>query len=373
MNKISTNFNMKNKLNVILNIKIPYISKNILIGKIFKYIKDEIVFNYSDNESKLMDVIKDNSLIEETINDYFVKLNQLNENIYIQLINQEIIKDIIYSNDQYLITSLYEDFLLLFLLDGKRFENGNNFVEFYRFIDILIQLRFLNIKDNNFAFVNENKTVHLLKIHDILFNNNINDKNTNKNKIGLMLAKILGFIFAYQNEINILLEIFSYMNKYIPNLIQIFEDIIINNEVKNEISERNPDYCRIVKESFFIVYESLLHSITKQYNKHNIMQSNVNNKINLEEEDSDLEEDDDEIKYENEIDGFSLLNNNIIIDNNEKNLLKEFGDITIEDIEKISKISVLLEKKMLLYSKELFMIKNLSNVFSVLNKISISL
>ena len=160
MNKISTNFNMKNKLNVILNIKIPYISKNILIGKIFKYIKDEIVFNYSDNESKLMDVIKDNSLIEETINDYFVKLNQLNENIYIQLINQEIIKDIIYSNDQYLITSLYEDFLLLFLLDGKRFENGNNFPEFYRFIDILIQLRFLNIKDNNFR-INVSKNIRI--------------------------------------------------------------------------------------------------------------------------------------------------------------------------------------------------------------------
>ena len=366
MNKISTNFNMKNKLNVILNIKIPYISKNILIGKIFKYIKDEIVFNYSDNESKLMDVIKDNSLIEETINDYFVKLNQLNENIYNELINQEIIKDIIYSNDKYLITSLYEDFLLLFLLDGKKFENGDNFQDFYRFMDILIQLRFLNIKDNNFSFTNENKTINLLKINDILFNNNINDKN--KNKAGLMLAKILGFIFAYQNEINILLEIFSYMNKYIPNLIKIFEDIIVYKEVKNEITERNPDYCRIVKESFFIVYESLLHCITSKYNKYNILKQNINNKINLE-EDSDLEEDDDEIKYENEIDGFSLLNNNIIIDNNEENLLKELGDIPIENIEKISKISDLLEKKMLLYSKKLFMIKNLSKIFVVLNKI----
>ena len=366
INKISTNFNMKNKLNIILNIKIPYISKNIILGKIFKYIREEIAFNYRNNENKLIDVIKDNSLIEETINDYFIKLNQLNENIYIELINQEIIKDILYSNDKILITSLYEDFLLLFLLEGKKFEDGNNFPVFYRFIDILIQLRFLNTKDNNYALVNENKTISLLKQYDILFGGGIND--INKNKTGLMLAKILGFIFAYQNEIFILLEILSYMSKYIPNLIQAFETIIINKEVKNEISERNPDYCRIIKESFFIVYESLLHCITKQYNKYNILQANSNNKINLEEEDSDLEdEDDNENDYEN--DDFSLFNNNsILLENNDKNLLQEFGDIPIENIETISKVSELLEKKMLLYSKELFMIKNLSKIFVILNE-----
>ena len=368
MNKISTNFNMKNKLNIILSIKIPYISKNILIGKIFKYIKNEIIFNYSNNENKLIDVIKDNSLIEETINDYYNKLNQLNENIYIELINQEVIKDIIFSDDKYLITSLYQDLLLLYLLDGKRFENGDNFNDFYRFIDILVQLRLLNTQEDNFAFANKNKTISLLKLNDILFKNNIKDIK-NKNKTGLIIAKILGFLFGYQNEILTLLEIFSYMSKYIPNLIKIFEDIIINKDIKNEISERNPDYCRIVKESFFIVYESLLHSITKQYNKYNIYESNKNeNKINVNDDDSDLEEDDDDIN----IDDFTILNNNIIndydYDNNEKDLLKQFGDIPIENIERISKISDLLEKKLLLYSKELFMIKNLSKIFEVLNK-----
>ena len=364
MNKISTNFNMKNKLNVILNIKIPYISKTVLIGKIFKYIKDEIKFNYSNNEIKLIDVIKDNSLIEETINDYYKNLNQYNENIYIEFTHNEIIKDIFASNDKYLITSLYQDFLLLFLLDGKIFENGDNFKDFYRIIDILVQLRFLNIQEDNFAFTGKNKTISLLKENDILFNNNITN-NKNKNKSGLMIAKILGFLFGYQNEIYTLLEIFSHMSKYIPNLIQIFENIVINKEVKNEISERNPDYCRIVKESFYIVYESLLHSIAKQYNKYNIIESNKNevNKINSKYDDSDLDDDDED-------DDFSLLNNNEINENPDeidKNLLKEFGDIPIQNIESISKISVLLEKKMLLYSKELFMIKNLSKVFEVLN------
>ena len=369
MNKISTNFNMKNKLNIILSVKIPYISKNILLGKIFKYLKDEIKFNYSNNENKLIDVIKENSLIEETIKDYYKKLNQLNENIYIELINQEIIKDIIFSNDKYLISSLYEDLLLLYLLEGKKFENGDNFNDFFKLIDILVQLRFLNIQEDNFSFANKNKSIPLLKTNDILFKNNIDDKN-NKNKSGLMIAKILGFLFGYQNEIFTLLEIFSYINKYIPNLITILENIVINKEVKNEISERNPDYCRIVKESFFIVYESLLHSITKQYNKYNILESNKNNsnnKIILNDEDSDLEEDEEENEINtNEL---SLLDNNIIIDNmKDKNILKEFGDIPIKDIERISKISILLEKKMLLYSKELFMIKNLSKIFEVLNK-----
>ena len=372
LNKISTNFNMKNKLNIILSIKIPYISKNILQGKIFNFIKKEIIFKYVTNEFKLIDVIKKNSLIEETVNDYNIALKQLNENIYIEMMNQEIIKDIIYSNDKYLIMSLYEDLLLLFLLDGKKFENGDNFKDFYRLIDILIQLRFLNTQEDNFAFVGKNKIIPLLEINDIIFKNNITE--SNKAKSGLMIAKILGFLFGYQNEIYTLLEIFSLISKYIPGLIKSFEDIVVNKEVRNEISERNPDYCRIVKECFFIVYESLLHSITKQYNKYNLLESNKSqiknpNRININDEDSDLDDDDED----EDIDmNFSIINNNnnVVYDfgNDVKNLLSQFGDIPIQNIESICKISILLEKKMLLYSKELFMIKNLSKIFEVLNK-----
>ena len=362
LNKISTNFNMKNKLSVILNIKIPFISKNLILPKIFKFIKDEIIINYQNNEMKLIDVITDNSLIEETINDYYKKLNQLNENIYIGLLNQEIIKEIIYSNDKYLITSLYQDFLLLYILDGKKFNNGDYFDEYYRFIDILVQMRFLNTNEDNFAFANKDKKIKLLKIYDILFNNNIKDNN--KNKYGLMLSQILGFLFGYQYEINTLLEIFRNMRKYMPNLLNTFEEIIINKEIKNEISERNPDYCRIVKESLFIIFESLLHCISKQYNIiENI--SKDKNEIKDEEYDSDLEDEDDDNFQE-----FSLLNNNINESQGEldKNLLNKFGNIPMSIIENISKSSILVEKKLLLYSKELFVIKNLAKIFSTLNK-----
>ena len=94
------------------------------------------------------------------------------------------------------------------MLDGEKFEDGNCFNDFYRIIDILIQLRFLNTKGNK---AEENKKRKLLKKNYILFNNNVDDKIDNifcVNKIGLMIAKILGFIFAYQNEIYILLKMF---------------------------------------------------------------------------------------------------------------------------------------------------------------------
>ena len=362
VNKISTNFNMKNKLSIILNIKIPYISKKIILPKIYKYIKDEIITKYQNNEYKLIDVITNNSIIEETINDYYKILNQLNENIYISLINQEIIKDIIFSNDKYLITSLYQDFLLLYILDGKKFDKGDYFDEYYRFIDILIQLRFLNTNEDNFAFANKNKNIKLLKLYEILFNNNIKDES--KNKTGLMMAKILGFLFGYQNEINTLLEIFANMRKYMPNLLNDLEVIISNKEIKNEISERNPDYCRIVKEAFFIIYESLLHCISKQYN---IIEDNSKDKNEIVEDeyDSDLEDDNDNFQE------FSLLNENKIEGDNgelDNNLLKKFGVIPMSCIENISKLCILLEKRMLLYSKELFVIKNLANIFKVLEK-----
>ena len=365
INKISTNFNMKNKLSVILNIKIPYISKNIILPKIFKYIKDEIILKYQNNENKLIDVITNNSIIDETINDYYKNLNQLNENIYICLMNQEIIKAIILSKDKYLIKSLYQDFLLLFILDGKKFDKGDYFSEFYRFIDILVQLRFLNTYDTNFSFANKDKQINLLKIYEILFNNNINDDN--KNKVGLMIAKILGFLFGYQNELNTLLEIYGNMRKYIPDLLTKLEEIISNKEIKNEISERNPDYCRIVKEAFYIIYESLLHCISKQYNSNIEDLSKDKNEIQNENEDydSDLEDDDND-----NFQDFSLLNNNNIDENNEldKNLLKQLGNIPMSCVENIGKSSVVLEKKMLLYSKELFVIKNLSKIFKILDK-----
>ena len=374
MNKISTNFNMKNKLSIILNIKIPLISKGIIIGKIFKYIKDEIILKYQANELKLIDVITDNSIIEETINEYNDTLNQLNENIYIALMNQEILKEIIYSDDTYLINSLLHDFILLFILDGKRFNDGEYFEELYRFIDILIQLRVLNIQENNFSFVNKNKSITLLKLYDILYNDNI--KSNNKNKIGITLAKILGFLFGYQNEINTLLEIYVFLRKHIPNLLQNLEDIISKKEIKNEISERNPDYCRIVKESFFIIYESLLRCISKQYdlnyNDEELNEEKEKNEIR-DEYDSDLENESDSNNEEN-LDDFTLFkndeavnnDNNIALEEN-KNNLNQFGVIPMACIENISKLSIDLEKKMLLYSKELFVIKNLTEIFKVLN------
>ena len=155
------------------------------------------------------------------------------------------------------------------------------------------------------------------------------------------------------------------MRKYIPNLLNIFEEVISKKEIKNEISERNPDYCRIVKESFFIIYESLLHCISKQYyNIEEIFPKEKNEIIN-EEYDSDLEEDNEDNFQE-----FSLLNNyeqkNNDNEETNKNLLNKFGEIPMSCIENISKYSIVLEKKLLLYSKELFIIINLAKIFGAL-------
>ena len=38
-----------------------------MLGKIFKYIREEIVFNFWNDENKLIVVIKDNSLIEKIL------------------------------------------------------------------------------------------------------------------------------------------------------------------------------------------------------------------------------------------------------------------------------------------------------------------
>jgi hypothetical protein len=77
------------------------------------------------------------------------------------------------------------------------------------------------------------------------------------------LSKILIFLICYKDEIYDMLEIFYSLDKYLPNFLFDWKNIISNKEINYEINENFPEYTRDVNESFFIIYESLIKCIFK--------------------------------------------------------------------------------------------------------------
>ena len=60
------------------------------------------------------------------------------------------------------------------------------------------------------------------------------------------------------------------MIKYIPNLLENIKEIIENNNVKMEISQRNPEYRKYVNNLFTIIIESLIYSLMNNFDFNNL-------------------------------------------------------------------------------------------------------
>ena len=69
---------------------------------------------------------------------------------------------------------------------------------------------------------------------------------------------------SYSYEITLLQEIFLRLSFIIPELFEQIKAIISQNIIKYEISERNPEYSRIVNEVFFISLDSMLRILTSK-------------------------------------------------------------------------------------------------------------
>ena len=77
-----------------------------------------------------------------------------------------------------------------------------------------------------------------------------------------LLATMINWIESYSEEITILQQIFLKLNMKIPELYEQIEKIINSEQIKYEISERNPEYFSIVNKIFFLSLDSILRIIT---------------------------------------------------------------------------------------------------------------
>ncbi len=98
--------------------------------------------------------------------------------------------------------------------------------------------------------------------------NTLVEKKYEDNKENLIknLSKAMLWIESYSKIIYTLLNMFNTIQSYKDNLFEIIIDIIDNNEIKFEVSARNPEYKKKVNLAFFYIFESCIKSILNDAN-----------------------------------------------------------------------------------------------------------
>ena len=262
------NINNKKEQDIFLGIRIPFI-KNILLNNIFRCIEINIYKEYIQYELSLM---RNNDI---KIN---IELTKKFENIIINEINnQQMIKDILKSNDDKLILDLFHDALYVYLL--KHNIDTNNFENLIQLLIILIKLKLkpLIYKTNDIQeiyfepdlvkFIRKNCVKNEERNH--LLSEEEDEDNIDINEIRLkndffdftnIFGKILNFIEGYSKYILYILIIYNSINGKDNNFIKAMEDYISEGEIIMD-DDRNNDNLKELKCCFFIIIESLLKSL----------------------------------------------------------------------------------------------------------------
>ena len=247
-----------NQILIILDLSFPLSKKwyDSLNSFIEKNIKEE----YMLNEGKLRSYIIEEKDVDKELDNYNKIKNDFKNNLKAEIQRIEGLSDLIKCDNINYKKMIYKDFMIIYL--REKFEE--NIEIGIKFLDILIQLRLNLNKDNN------KQQLNLKDSFSNIYKEEMNARFDIDN-----LSKIFIFLICYNDEIYAMLEIFYTLNKYIPNFYNEWKEIILMREVIYEINENFPIYTRIVNESFFIIYESLIKCIFVKPYKYETIQDNI--------------------------------------------------------------------------------------------------
>ena len=239
-----------NKINLITNLSIPSIYNWLNQIKIDFINKEKISIKYINNENTFRPrtELKNET---KTIEAYLKKYKSFVEGMKEQFYQNQNLREIFQSQDSLEIKkSIYFDNLLIYCIEiSDKFSNKNdNFINPIKFIEILLQLRF-NILNNNNALQNE-----------IEFSESYFD--TKEDFTIENLSEVFLYLECYKPEIIILSEVFCILSSYLPETFDSMKEIIKSKKINIE-DRRNPSYKKIVNGVYFILIESLLKSIYK--------------------------------------------------------------------------------------------------------------
>ena len=244
-----------NKIDIYLGFKIPGIKP--VLDKILNHAKENTLENYSKNEKELRNNIDDEEL-EEKKKTYFNDLLLLNNSLYNLIVKEEKLQNILSvvqkkdEEEKELYKSLLNDYYYYFLINniGKSRNKKENQEDNY--------LLMIDNFDYNIEYFN-----FMIDIRNKIINNFLDKKDISNNNLH-KLAEIINWIECYSDEISSLQKIFLKLSMKIPELLEQIVQIVSSKQIQYEISERNPEYTRIVNEVFFLSLDSILRIITSK-------------------------------------------------------------------------------------------------------------
>ena len=239
-----------NKINVITGLSIPCTFNWFNQIKIGFLSKQKISEKYILNEN-ILRPRKELKNERKTTEKYLFQYNKLIEGMKEELSKNDNIREIFSSNHEKLKQAIYYDYLNIYCVEiSEKFSNNfENLPIPINFIEIILQIKFNAIIDDNNP------------------QNEIEFKNTyieTKEDFSLLnFGEIILFLEGYKGEIIFITEVFCLLSSYIPNTLEKVKEIIKSKIIDTGASDRNPGYKKRVNEVFYIMIESLLKSIYK--------------------------------------------------------------------------------------------------------------
>ena len=230
--KIKMNVNA-NKVTIFNGLELPQ-SKSFL-DKLTKYFTDEIERRYTINEESLRKYYSKEDKIEEATQNYYKEINRLEENMKIEINKYEYFTNIYGQKNEILKNLLLEEYIIYYTIKYLEKKNVDYSVneKILGFIKLIIKVR---LSANHSP--------------DYNFENSLEE-----------FIKVLLFTQGYKEDIKNLLDTFVDIQKYCENIEEYMINIMNEDKIKYEISERNKKYTKIVNINFFNIIESLLGGV----------------------------------------------------------------------------------------------------------------
>ena len=245
--KITEKIN-SNRVDIILGLRIPGIKSS--FENIQKKIKENII-KFHINEFNLRNRKNDINDENQFKEDYWKELKRFSNSTSLEIKNENYISKIIETLEEKDLYLFYEilinDYYIFFINNNLNYNYDNRKLIKIESVKNMLAL-LIKIKNEKYGDKIKEKEKEV---------KNDNNELKQKNKLR-EIANTINWIECYKEEIIIILKTYAKLDLKINNLYKLIKDIIYNENIKYEISERNPEYTGIVNEVIFLGIESLL-------------------------------------------------------------------------------------------------------------------
>ena len=282
--------NQKITIPILFGKRLPFCEN--LFKILFNFIQKNYASKFIEVDTSLLRIKIKEENIQNQQEKYLNEIKKLDNNLKLELNKYKIITDILNSKDEKLIAAFFSDLFYTFISRNDKLKNKYEVLVFL--LDILVQLRIkTRLNDNlNIDFIEQDKIelkpsfLDIIKEEENKKNKNLEKKEIeiekeneiiNENKIKVnnnsiylnQFVSIINFLQSYSKEIYMILEMYYFLLEeiHIPSLFEQIKLNIENKSIKMEDSNRNPPYSRVNKVCFFYIIESICKIFKEQLTK----------------------------------------------------------------------------------------------------------